>query len=167
MKNGLRHQQKDHIMLKKLVFLGTLTTTLAFAGLAQAATTQVCADEVGDLLTLRVSFNADFESAVMITTQSGKRIGMFNNKVGQGAGGEWSRPGQITWKADSSLCLDVRGLNKGGPANPNKPWADSAARQIGSSNIGFDDGVDGDFNDARVRVRATSNGRKYNPDIIL
>lgn len=100
---------------------------------------------------IQVSFNAAFENAIILTDNSTGRVAMtFNNFYGRGAGNEWWA-GAGTWVSRPGRCYSVRAQHKAGTANPNLPWLPSAVMRTGNK-IGFEDGEDGDYNDAVVRI---------------
>lgn len=123
-----------------------------FAKLASAGVI-VCAGP-GETLSLRVSFNASFENAIAVSATDGRRRIMgFNNFFGRGAGGEWKR-GAGDWQTpqlSERRCFRIDGVHKAGTTNPALPWVASACRVSGQT-IGFEDGTDMDYNDARVEI---------------
>ncbi|MEO8409599.1 MAG: hypothetical protein ABI478_03445 [Propionivibrio sp.] len=142
-----------------LRLLRALLAGLALAGFATlaGASVTVCVDP-GKLLTLRVSFKAWFENAVIVSDSRGQDLAGFNNYFGRGAGGEWQF-GTATWRAPKAAdrrCYIIAGRHKAGPPNPTLPWRPSACRVSGMS-IGFEDGgsngKDSSYDDARVAIR--------------
>jgi len=139
--------------IRRRLWVALLGVLLAgFANIVGAGVV-VCAGP-GEQVSLRVSFAASFENAVVVAAEpSGRSIIGFNNFFGRGAGGEWRR-GAGDWQTpplSERRCFRIDGLHKAGVANPGLPWVQSACR-VGGLRIGFEDGEDMDYQDARVDV---------------
>ncbi len=130
--------------------VGLSSVVLAgFATLANADVT-VCS-EPDKAMSLRVSFQARSENAIIVSDNNGQRLIGFNNFFGRGAGSEWTL-GNGSWQAPHGperRCYRIHGQYRAGPANPALPWQASACRVIGST-IGYGDGSR--FSDAQVEI---------------
>lgn len=133
-----------------LAFAGLLGLALASGGAGAGVT--VCV-EPGEALALRVSFASLAENAVLVADGAGRRIAGFNSHHAQGAGAEWTL-GAGEWHAPPqavAACFQIDGQHKAGPPDAARPWIASACR-VARTRIGFEDGDDGDYDDARVEV---------------
>lgn len=127
---------------------------MALAGLANVAgaNVTVCV-EAGEMLSLRVGFETRLENAVVVSDSGGRRIVGFNNFFGRGAGGEWTQ-GAGSWRTQrlaERRCFHIAGQHKAGTANPALSWLPSTCRVDGQS-IGFEDGENMNYRDARVDI---------------
>ena len=126
--------------------------SIALAGIIGSANADVTVcSEPGNAFSLRVSFRASSENAVVVSANNGQRIIGFNSFFGRGAGGQWAL-GDGTWQAPQARerrCYRIAGQHKGDPANPALPWQASACRIAGNT-IVYGDGRG--FNDARVEI---------------
>ena len=121
------------------------TVNLAYADVT------VCT-EPGNALSLRTSFQASSENAIIVSDNNGQRIIGFNNFFGHGADSEWAL-GNGTWKAPQASerqCFRITGQHKVGPANPALPWQPSVCRITGNTISYKSDGEGGDA--ARVDI---------------
>lgn len=142
---------------KNIIIVAALAVSSAMTVAAQANPV-ACAFEKGDKLQFNVTFNADFEQGlILLDKANNKRLRLFNNFAGQGAGGEWHQgAGSWSYTVKDSLCIELQALHKTGGPDGNKPWVKSNVSALGSGRLGFDDGVDADYNDIRVKIKVVS-----------
>lgn len=139
--------------------LAAAALATAFTSPCMAQTKQtVCAFETGDKLSIKVSFNGQWEQGLIVSDDRTKqRVRLFNSYFGNGAGNEWHQgAGTWTYTFTNSLCVQLQALHKASGPNAKGAWLDSRVKMIGNGRLGYEDSTDGDFNDIRVKLSVIS-----------
>lgn len=129
---------------------------LAGVALVASADVSVCS-KPGERLSLRVSFQASIETAIVVSDSQGRRLAGFNSFFAHGADAEWSR-GDGSWQAppaSEGQCYRLAGQHRRGPAGTEQPWQPSACRVSGQTiryEDGGKDGTDRRYDDAQVMI---------------
>ena len=111
-----------------------------------------CVSATRDIL-FDVTFSAHWENAVLIIRDSDGHTRSFNNYFKNGAGPEWeSGPDTYPVASGNAACYRIIAQHKTGPPDGGLPWHRTVRFTVNENVIGFEDGGDGSFDDARVKV---------------
>lgn len=103
-------------------------------------------------IAVAVTFNCSHENAIIVEAHSsGKAVFQANSHSNNPLSGEIGPNAQKI-----PVVYRIRGVHKNSAPNARKPWHDSLEKVIfanaSSMVIGFEDGNDGDFNDAVATI---------------